>query len=69
MRRRPDTYESGKRKGDPGKWEKEGEPRGLEKARRTLYQEGLGEELFLKEGGVISEGKLEEASGVSVCFG
>lgn len=34
--------------------------------RRTLYREGLGEELSVKVEGVLSEDKLEEASAVSV---
>lgn len=34
--------------------------------RRTLYREGLGEELSVKVEGVLSEDKLEEASAVSI---
>lgn len=36
---------------------------------RTLYQEGLEEEQFMKERGFVSEAKLDQASAVSVQFG
>lgn len=39
------------------------------KIERTLYPEGLEEEQFLKEQGVVSEAKLDQASAVSVQFG
>lgn len=49
-----------------------GKGRGTQEAgemERTLYQEGLEEEQFMKERGFVSEAKLDQASAVSVQFG